>query len=155
MASRVVIYTAKADLYATRCALPLVQKLVRETLSGARRRVATRTTDTGNLLRSLRSRVWVRHHNIKGRVGSTVAYARIVHDGSKPHIIRPVRKTGLKFYWPAGVGNPPLRVGRVVCFKGSVHHPGTKSNRYLLIPLFLNAAPLGFRVTNVVVGRNA
>jgi hypothetical protein len=150
--SRVEIYTAKADLYATRVTLPLVQKLVDKVLSGARRRVATRTTDTGNLLRSLRSRVWVRHHYIRGRVGTAVAYARIVHDGSKPHIIRPRRKTGLLFYWPAGVGRPPLTRGRMVCFKGSVHHPGTKANRFLLIPLFLNAAPAGFRVTNVVVG---
>lgn len=152
--ARVEIYKIKADAYATRVTLPLVQKLVGRTLSGARRRVATRTTDTGNLLRSLRSRIWVRHHYIKGRVGSTVAYARIVHQGSKPHIIRPLRKTGLKFYWPAGVGRPPLTTGRVVCFKGSVHHPGTKSNRYLVIPLFLNAPPLGFRVTNIVVGNN-
>lgn len=85
-------------------------------------------------------------YKVVGTVGSNVAYARIVHDGAKPHIIAPRRRRGLKFYWPAGVGNPPLVVGRVVCFKGRVHHPGHKSNRYLMIPLRQEAPALGFAV---------
>lgn len=111
--------------------------------------MGSRNVDTGRLLKSLHSRIWLRKDMIRAEVGSSVAYARPIHDGSKPHLIRPVRRTGLKFYWPAGVGNPPLTQGRVVCYKGVVHHPGHRSNRYLTIPLMQVAPQLGFQVVIV------
>jgi hypothetical protein len=56
-------------------------------------------------------------------VGSNDPIARIHHDGTPPHIIVAKRARRLTFYWP--------KVGRVVSFR-SVHHPGTKPNRYLI-----------------------
>lgn len=45
------------------------------------------------------------------------------HEGTEPHVIRPVSKPKLVFYWP--------KVGKVVAFT-EVHHPGTKPNRFLV-----------------------
>lgn len=57
-----------------------------------------------------------------------VAYAVFVHEGARPHLIRPVRAPALVFFWP--------KVGHVVAFPpfghGVVHHPGNKPNRFLL-----------------------
>lgn len=49
-------------------------------------------------------------------------YAVIHHDGTKPHIIRPINGKALRF-----IGKD----GQVV-FAKSTSHPGTKANRYLL-----------------------
>jgi hypothetical protein len=49
-------------------------------------------------------------------------YATYHHDGTRPHVIRPVHAKALRF-----VGKD----GRVV-FAKSVYHPGTKPNRFLL-----------------------
>jgi hypothetical protein len=51
-------------------------------------------------------------------VGTNVQYARAVHFGSRPHIIRPVRKKML--FWKGAAH--PVRV---------VHHPGTKPHPFL------------------------
>lgn len=69
----------------------------------------------GNLRRTITSRV--EEGGRRGVVGTNAPYARPVHDGSKPHIIRPVRAKALM--WP-GAGHP-VRV---------VHHPGNKANRF-------------------------
>jgi len=58
----------------------------------------------------------------RAEVSANTRYARYVHEGTRPHIIRARRAPALRFYWP--------RVGRVVFFK-SVHHPGTKPNPFL------------------------
>lgn len=83
---------------------------------------------------------------VVGTVAFNAQHALLVHRGAKPHPIRPVRKTGLLFYWPAGVGSPPLTRGRYVCFKGTVHHPGFRGMRYLTIPLLIEASRRRFRV---------
>jgi hypothetical protein len=54
------------------------------------------------------------------KVGSTVSYALLHHEGSKPHVITPKNGEFLKF----GKGT------RVV-YARQVMHPGTKPNRYL------------------------
>lgn len=107
-------------------------------------RIVGRNFDTGRLYHSIRTKVRVYRHKVIGRVGTDVEYARPIHDGSKPHIIAPRRVRGLKFYWPAGIAG--LTVGRVVCFKGKVHHPGNRANRFLIIPLRQEGPPLGFHV---------
>jgi hypothetical protein len=53
-------------------------------------------------------------------VGSNLSYARLHHEGSRPHIITPNRRKKLKF---SSKG--------VVIFAHRVKHPGTKPNRYL------------------------
>lgn len=144
--TRVVIYKERANSLALEHAQKQVGKLTRLVLASARVRVSETAFDTGRLLQSLRSEVRVYSLSVVGKVGSNLNYARVVHDGAKPHIIAPRLRTGLKFYWPAGVGNPPLRTGRVVCFKGRVHHPGMKGRRYLIVPLLAEGTLMRFRV---------
>lgn len=54
------------------------------------------------------------------RISTNVAYAQYVHDGTRPHVIRPRRRQALRFV----VG------GRVVYAK-VVHHPGTRARPFL------------------------
>lgn len=143
--ARVQIYRARADLLSKRHAIARTVRLANRVQDDARFRLTVnRNVVTGDLLRSIRIKMHTGTYKITATVGSHLSYARVVHDGAKPHLIRPRRKRGMKFYWPAGVGVPPLVEGRVVCFKGVVHHPGFRSNRYLLIPLVLQAPRLGF-----------
>ena len=52
--------------------------------------------------------------------GGTVGYALYHHEGTEPHVIRPVKAKALAFRYK----------GRMVYAK-TVHHPGTKPNPYL------------------------
>lgn len=72
---------------------------------------------TGNLRRTITSRV--EQGGDRGVVGTNAPYARPVHEGSRPHLIRPVRAKALM--WP-GAGHP-VRV---------VKHPGNKANRFFV-----------------------
>ena len=73
---------------------------------------------------ALRASIHMRHlRDSRGqfiKVGSSLNYALLHHEGSKPHIIVPDRATILKF----------ATRGRVV-YAHAVMHPGTKANRYL------------------------
>lgn len=71
---------------------------------------------TGTLRRSITSRV--ERGGDRGIIGTNLTYARAVHDGSKPHIIRPKRAKAL--FWKGAAH--PVRV---------VHHPGTKANAFI------------------------
>lgn len=54
-------------------------------------------------------------------VGSMLSYARLHHDGSRPHVILPVRAPQLVFINKRGM---LIRTNKV-------NHPGTRPNRYL------------------------
>jgi hypothetical protein len=86
-------------------------------LGGARRQVGVRTG-------ALRASIHMRHFtDTRGqyvRVGSTLSYAKMHHEGTSPHIIKPNRKQVLKF----------ATRGQIV-FAHVVKHPGTRPNRYL------------------------
>ena len=69
---------------------------------------------TGRLRSGIRSRI----SPFRGKVESTVKYGIFVHEGTSPHIIRPIRKKAL--YWK-GARNP-VKI---------VHHPGTKANPFM------------------------
>lgn len=56
-------------------------------------------------------------------VGSSLDYAIYVHEGTRPHEIRPRSKPALVFF--------SARAGRVIVTK-LVHHPGTQPNRFLI-----------------------
>lgn len=143
--AKTIIYKALADQYSLRLALQKVNDLTRVVETHARERIADHgNIQTGALITSIRTdtQVWVR--KIKSKVGSRRNYAMVIHQGAQPHLIKPRRRTGMKFYWPAGVAG--LTVGRVVCFKGVVHHPGIRSNKYLLLPLLIDGERMGFRV---------
>ena len=53
-------------------------------------------------------------------IGSDVEYAQMVHDGTRPHIIRPKRAQALRF-----------RIGGRIVYAKVVHHPGTKARPFL------------------------
>lgn len=77
--------------------------------------------DTGRLRSSIRAdppRLFTLRPSV--RVGSDLDYAEWVHDGTRPHTIRPRRAKALRFV----VG------GRVVYAK-VVQHPGTRPRPFL------------------------
>jgi hypothetical protein len=87
---------------------------------------------TGRLRRSIR--VYGHRRTTLGQkiqIGSSVPYARMHHNGTKPHIIAPNNHRFLKFKPSsgAGAGWNVLADGSVLARK--VRHPGTKPNRYL------------------------
>jgi hypothetical protein len=57
------------------------------------------------------------------KIGTAVPYAKYHHDGTKPHMIYPKRKQVLKFKSGTLIGGD--------VFARSVHHRGTKPNRFL------------------------
>jgi hypothetical protein len=57
---------------------------------------------------------------VVGRVYTKVNYAWFVHEGTKPHVIRPRNKKALKF-----------KVGGRTIIVSKVNHPGTKSRPFL------------------------
>ncbi len=81
---------------------------------------------TGNLAKHIVKRVVVGPTVLVGV--ENVPYAIFVHEGARPHLIRPVRAPALVFFWD--------KIGRVARFPpmggGVVHHPGNKPNRFLL-----------------------
>jgi hypothetical protein len=101
-----------------------------ERLRDAARRQAG--VNTGRLRRSIR--VYGHRRSAVGQqiqVGSSVPYALMHHEGTKPHIITPNNHRFLKFK-PKGVSKAGWNVladGSVLARK--VRHPGTKPNRYL------------------------
>lgn len=77
--------------------------------------------DTGRLRASIRieSRRTLTLRSVY-TVGSDVEYARMVHDGTRPHVIRPKTANVLRF-----------RVGGRWVYAKVVHHPGTKARPFL------------------------
>lgn len=90
-------------------------KLIR---AAAKRQVGVQTG-------ALRASIHMRHmRDVRGQyvtVGSTLPYARMHHEGTRPHLIKPTR--------PGGVLRFQTR-GQIV-ITHLVRHPGTKPNRYL------------------------
>lgn len=89
--------------------------------------------DTGMLAASLQ----VRDHSAQPygqimTVGSSRKYARLHHEGTRPHIIRPKQEGGVLVFGARG--------GRTVITR-EVRHPGTKPNRYLTDNLELFTRP--------------
>lgn len=70
---------------------------------------------SGNLRRTITSRV--EDGGNRGIVGTNARYARAVHDGSRPHTIRPTNAKAL--YWKGA--KHPVK---------SVRHPGTRANPF-------------------------
>lgn len=98
----------------------------RNELEAAARQVMNRAkilapVDTGRLRASIRieSR---RTALLRSRytIGSDLSYAPMVHDGTRPHTIRPKRAQALRF-----------RIGGRVVYAKVVHHPGTRPRPFL------------------------
>lgn len=134
-------------------ALPLVTKVLEQTLTGARRKVPKRDPRfgdrraVGRLAASLKQRgPRVMKTQVKGSVGSTLNYAISVHDGAKAHLIVARRVRFLSFYWER----------RDLFFVGKrVNHPGIRQGRnteYLYKPLQVAGRRNGFIVRRLVTG---
>lgn len=75
-----------------------------------------------------------------GDLDDSVPHARFHHDGTRPHVIRPVRAKMLRF-----------TVGGRVVFAMQVSHPGTRPNPYLVDA----ARAAGLKVEGLHGGRRA
>lgn len=76
---------------------------------------------TGNLGRSIEEDpLQVVGMTVKTGVTATANYAAAVHDGTRPHIIRPRHGRALKF-----------QMGGRTIFASSVNHPGTRPRPFL------------------------
>ena len=75
---------------------------------------ANGSVDTGRLRGSINSKV----SSLEGIVSTNVNYAKIVEEGSKPHIIKPKNK---KFLYWKGAKHPVKQV----------KHPGSKAKPYM------------------------
>jgi hypothetical protein len=128
-------------------ARPLVDKVLDETLAGARKMVPVRSPrrydrrPTGRLKRSLKKvGPKVLLNAVKGSVGSRLPFAISVHEGAQAHVIEARNHANLKFFW--------AREGRV--FVGRVvHHPGvveSSTTPYLYVPLLVAGARHNFIV---------
>lgn len=73
---------------------------------------------------ALRASIHMRHkRNTRYQyieVGSKLKYARMHHEGTRPHLIYPQKRTVLRFYSKGQIVHTHL-----------VRHPGTRPNRYL------------------------
>lgn len=77
---------------------------------------------------ALRSSIHMRHSkDPKGqyiKIGSSLPYALMHHEGTKPHMIYPRKAKQLRF----------VKRGQVI-YASAVRHPGTKANKYLTDPM--------------------
>ena len=71
---------------------------------------------TGQLRRS----ITLEYRPITATITPTVKYALPVHEGSRPHIITPKRKSVLAF-----------KIGGKMVFARRVNHPGNKPNKFV------------------------
>lgn len=73
--------------------------------------------------------------SVKSTVVATAPYAGFVHDGTRPHVIRPRNASVLRF---------PTRSG--IVFAAHVNHPGTKARPFLRNAIEEQAPRMGFQV---------
>jgi len=107
----------KANLIAGNVAERLTTSTTRRTFNRAN--VLT-PVDTGNLRANNRMRVRRLALSSRGEVYNIAKYARAVHDGTGPHIIRARNRRALRFQLD----------GRVV-YARWVRHPGTRARPFL------------------------
>lgn len=116
-------------------AVRLVRDGQRTTLNAAK---TGSPVDTGQLRNSHRAGpIRIENGVVTADVEVVQDYAMAVHEGSRPHVIRPRRVKALTFKLPG--------VGRV--FAKSVNHPGAKPRPWLLQAAQANASRLGFVVS--------
>lgn len=94
-----------------------MRRLGQRTEANAKRRVNVRT---GALKRSIGHSISRRGVLVRLLVFARARHARWVHDGTRPHMIRPRRARALRF-----------EVGGRIVFAQRVNHPGYKGNPFL------------------------
>ncbi|WNM68779.1 hypothetical protein SEA_SOOS_49 [Gordonia phage Soos] len=111
-----------------------VQRLVRATANAAKIKAPVRT---GVLRNSITYPTTPRTTGMKveSEVVATAPYAAFVHDGTRPHVIKPRNASVLRF--PAGGG---------IVYAAHVNHPGTRARPFLRNALNQEAPRLGFTI---------
>lgn len=127
---RVRVDRAQADRVARRSGTRLVTLATVRT--HARTNVLT-PVNTGNLRARNQMKVRSGSRRVRGVVWNSTRYAMSVHDGARPHIIRPRRKQAL---WWEGLDHPVAMV----------RHPGVRARPFMATALRGACTPLGFRV---------
>lgn len=97
--------------------------------------------DTGRLRSDIRFEITNRALGVTGRLFCTVSYADAVHDGTRPHVIRPRRPDGVLRF----------RVGGQVVYARFVNHPGMRGRPFLSMAMHQVGPSMGWRVS----GRDA
>lgn len=92
-------------------------KMRRVVLAGERFAKQEAPVKRGGLRRSITSRV--ERGGDRGVIGTNAPYARPVHDGSRPHIIKPTKAKAL--FWKGALH--PVK---------SVRHPGNRPNPFFI-----------------------
>ncbi|UYL88134.1 hypothetical protein SEA_EVAA_23 [Gordonia phage Evaa] len=105
----------------------VVRPILSGQMSSLTRRIATQAradvpVRTGNLGRSIREDpvVFRGPFRVESGVTATAPYAAAVHEGTRPHVIRPRRGNVLAF-----------DIGGRTIFAREVHHPGTRARPFL------------------------
>lgn len=129
-----------------RAILLAARREARENLRTGLRRAQSRAkilapVDTGRLRASIQYEIRNRALGVTGRLFSNVSYADMVHDGTRPHIIRPRR--------PGGVLR--FTVDGQVVYARFVRHPGTRGRPFLADAMRQVGPSMGWSVT----GRDA
>ena len=139
MAARVTIYTSVLRLQTGQIANRVLKDFLDEVQTQAKLITIVGPYTQGELSRSIQqSSVIPRGDTYSGDVYSRLHYAKYVHNGTKPHIIRPRRPDGmLRFYW--------RKVNANVSFR-SVNHPGQKGKNFLVGPMIRISARHGWVV---------
>lgn len=176
--ARVKVNQPQAILHAQRVAVPLVKRMLDQTLQGAKRLAPKGTHLSGSgkrrpgpsLQTSLKQTpLVVNSVTVGGSVGSTKPYAETIEKGSSAHIIR-ARGKMLKFKWDRGrLLVQARRTGRLrgpgpsrrlrprgdFFFFEQVRHPGNKRPvRYLMTPLVMFGRINGFKVSSTPASRS-
>lgn len=94
-------------------------RLQRRTATQARQDVPVRTGNLGRTIGEGQIRT-VGPRTVEGSVHANAGYALYVHEGSRPHVIRPRNAQALRF-----------EVGGRTVFARLVRHPGTKARPFL------------------------
>ncbi|MDO4610968.1 hypothetical protein [Corynebacterium sp.] len=115
-------------------AVKIVQRAQRATEASAKVRSPV---DTG-FLRASHHGGGLRTHGmtVTGEVEARAEYAEAVHEGTRPHVIRPRRARALAWQGPSGM-----------VFARSVRYPGSRPRPWLLNAARDGAGRLGFTVT--------
>lgn len=117
-------------------AAPDVYETGRRVLNRAK---LTSPVDTGNMRSKHRLTMRARRTFVEGRITVNTRYARLVHNGTRQHVIVPRKKKALRF----------THNGKTVIVR-RVYHPGTKARPWLFAALEEIGHLRGYRVTHPI-----
>lgn len=152
MAVRVKIRKTEARLYARAVLMKYTRQTLAEMLNSARVIAPARGPNPsnvvgGHLKHSLKWKIEIKR-TITGVLGSDLEYARVVHKGARPHVIRPRRRKALVFKWTKAHPDTVIKSGKWAGYtvRQEVHHPGMKGTTYLTTPLVIIGLRRNWRV---------